>query len=223
MAYMPDKLIHLLVASTLVMGATALQAAGLVKWVDEKGQTHYGDSVPPEYASRGSQELSKQGIVYKKTEGALTAEQRKVREATEAQEKVEQKKVTEKQRQDAAIFNTYTSEKEIDVSRDRTLQTVEAKLLVSDAQLKAAIGLEDALIKQLAPYAAKGLDGKYVRIAPMALVLAYEKNQLEIQNLSVTQRQFQVERNETIAKFDADKARYLELKKSMAAAANNGK
>jgi hypothetical protein len=215
MAYASNKL---LLASMLLLAALASNAAGLVKWVDEKGVTHYGDAIPPEYANRGSSQLSNQGIVVKKTEAALTNEQRKVQEEQQVRDKVAQKKVSEQQRRDVAIFSTYTSEKEIDVVRDRTLQTIDAKLLVADAQLKAAEGLDDALVQQLAPYAKKGLDGKYVRIAPMALVLAYEKNEIEVKNLTDTKKLFQKERQETIAKFDADKVRYNELKGTVSAA-----
>jgi Domain of unknown function (DUF4124) len=217
MAYASNKL---LLTAILALAATASHAAGLVKWVDEKGVTHYGDAVPPEYASRGSTEFNKQGIVVKKNEAALTAEQRKAREEQLVQEKIEQKKNTEQQRRDVAIFSTYTSEKEIDVVRDRTLQTIDAKLLVADAQLKAAEGLDDALVKQLAPYAAKGLDGKYVRIAPMALVLAYEKNEIEVKNLGDTKKLYQQERQQAMAKFEADKVRYNELKKGLASSAD---
>ena len=219
MASASKQLFRFILALALVLAGAAAHAGGLVKWVDEKGVTHYGDSLPPEYASRGNQELSSQGLVIKKTEGSLTPEQRKAREEAAARETAAQKKSTEQLRQDAAIFNTYTSEKEIDVTRDRNLQTVEAKLLVNDAQLKAATSLEDALIMQLAPYAAKGLDGKYVRLAPMTLVQAYEKNAVELKNLNETRRLLREEKQQTIAKFDAEKSRYLELKKSVAAAA----
>jgi Domain of unknown function (DUF4124) len=223
MVFVSEKLLALTLGAMLSLGAASLHAAGLVKWVDEKGVTHYGDSVPPEYASRETKELSNQGIVIKKTEGALTSEQRKAKAEQAQRDTVEQKKTTELQRRDSALFNTYTSEKEIDVAKERTLQQVEAKLLVISAQLKANIGLQDELIKQLAPYAAKGLDGKYVRIAPMTLVLAYEKNEADIKGLSETLRQFSLEKEQTIAKFEADKNRYLELKKSVAAAANANK
>ena len=218
MAFVSEKLCLVALSVALAFGASSLHAAGLVKWVDDKGVTHYGDSIPPEFASRGTTELSKQGIVLKKTDAALTAEQRKAQEEQQARDKVQQRKNVEQQRRDVAIFSTYTSEKEIDVVRDRTLQTIDAKLLVADAQLKAAEGLDDALVKQLAPYAAKGLDGKYVRIAPMALVLAYEKNEIELKNLSDTKKLYQKEQQETIAKFDADKQRYNELKGTVAAA-----
>lgn len=215
MAFASNKL---LLTSMLLLAVSASYAAGLAKWVDEKGVTHYGDAIPPEYANRGSSQLSNQGIVVKKTGAALTNEQRKAQEDQQERDKVAQKKVSEQQRRDVAIFSTYTSEKEIDVVRDRTLQTIDAKLLVAEAQFRAAEGLDDALVKQLAPYAAKGLDGKYVRIAPMALVLAYEKNEIELKNLSDTKKLYQKERQETIAKFEADKVRYNELKGTVATA-----
>jgi Domain of unknown function (DUF4124) len=213
-----NKAFILTLSLAITHGATSLHAAGLVKWVDEKGVTHYGDSIPPEYASRSTTELSNQGIVIKKTDAELTPAQRKAREEQAGRDVIQKKKNAEQERRDVAIFSTYTSEKEIDVVRDRTLQTIDAKLLVADAQLRAAEGLDDALVKQLAPYAAKGLDGKYVRIAPMALVLAYEKNEIEFKNLSDTKKLYQKERQEAVAKFDADKARYNEIKNSVAAA-----
>lgn len=218
MAFKAEKLFIAALIALLFAAMPGANAAGLVKWVDEKGVTHYGDAVPPEYASRGTTELSRHGVVLNKTEAAMTAEQKKAKDEQQAREKIEQKKATEQQRRDVAIFSTYTSDKEIDVVRDRTLQTIDAKLLVADAQLNAAQGLEDALVKQLAPYAAKGLDGKYVRIAPMALVLAYEKNETEVKNLTEIRKQYLLERQQAVAKFDADKARYNELKKSVAAA-----
>ncbi|MGB8337488.1 MAG: DUF4124 domain-containing protein [Burkholderiales bacterium] len=217
MASKADKLFFAVLIALLFAATPTLHAAGLVKWVDEKGVTHYGDAVPPEYANRGTTEFSKQGIIVKKTDAALTAEQRKSQEEQQARDKIEQKKATEQQRRDVAIFSTYTSEKEIDAVRDRTLQTIDAKLLVAEAQFNAALGLDDVLTKQLAPYAAKGLDGKYARIAPMALVLAYEKNETEVKNLAEIRKQYQQERQQTIARFDADKGRYNELKKSVAA------
>ncbi|MEY4729134.1 MAG: hypothetical protein RL020_292, partial [Pseudomonadota bacterium] len=183
-----NKTLFLTLSMAAALSASSLQAAGLVKWVDEKGVTHYGDSIPPEYASRSTTELSKQGIILNKTDAELTPAQRKAREEQAGRDVLQKKKNIEQERRDVAIFSTYTSEKEIDVVRDRTLQTIDAKLLVADAQLRAAEGLDDALVKQLAPYAAKGLDGKYVRIAPMALVLAYEKNEIEFKNLSDTKK-----------------------------------
>ncbi len=221
MAFMSNRWLLTVASLSLALCVNALHAAGLVKWVDEKGVTHYGDSIPPEYAGRSSVELSPHGVVLGKTEASLTPAQRKAREEQQAREKVEQKKQAEQERRDVAIVSTYTSPKEIDVVRDRTMQTIEAKLLVADAQLKAAEGLQDALIKQLAPYAAKGLDGKYVRIAPMTLVLAYEKNEIEIKNLANTKKLYQTERAEAMAKFDGDKARYNELKTGSAAAPAN--
>ena len=80
MAFVSEKLCLVALSVALAFGASSLHAAGLVKWVDDKGVTHYGDSIPPEFASRGTTELSKQGIVIKKTDAALTAEQRKAQE-----------------------------------------------------------------------------------------------------------------------------------------------
>ncbi len=48
-------LLMLLLALT---GAEPVPAGKLYKWVDEKGQVHYGDNIPPEYAEQGRSELN---------------------------------------------------------------------------------------------------------------------------------------------------------------------
>ena len=43
-------------------------AAQMYKWVDKKGTTHYGETIPPEYADRDRLELNKSGRVVKSIE-----------------------------------------------------------------------------------------------------------------------------------------------------------
>ena len=46
------------------------------KWVDEKGITHYGDYVPPEYAKRERAVLNEEGVVIRKLEAEKSPEPR---------------------------------------------------------------------------------------------------------------------------------------------------
>ncbi len=135
----------LLLLAALAVSQPAL--AKMYKWVDEKGEVHYGDTVPPQYANQGREELSKKGTVLKKTEGALTPEQRQAKEAEEAQKKAEQQKALEQKRRDKALLNTYTNEKEIDLTRDRNLKPLDMQIQSLQDDLKRAKGADAAAIQ----------------------------------------------------------------------------
>jgi len=66
----------LLVLAILIVSAPVARAT-LYKWVDDQGVVHYTDKMPPEAINKGNTELNKQGITIKKTEPALTPEQRR--------------------------------------------------------------------------------------------------------------------------------------------------
>ena len=99
--------------------------AKLYKWVDNKGETHYGEAIPPEYADRDSVQFDDKGRVIKRTE-KLTREERRAKEEAEAKIKTDEAAAFEQRRKDKMLLNTYSSEKEIDLARDRNLQQVES-------------------------------------------------------------------------------------------------
>ena len=121
------------VAALLGWGGFAAHDAAaqkIVCWKDKSGKTiGCGDKVPPEYQDNATKELDKGGVTRKTTE---TAEERARREAQEkeqsAQRAEEKKRLAEQQRQDAALINAFTNEKEIDLKRDRDLQVVDGQL-----------------------------------------------------------------------------------------------
>ena len=132
------KASHLLVAPALAVALAALVAGDalaqkkIVCWKDKAGKVvGCGDTVPPEYQDNSVKELDKRGITRKVTE---TAEERAKREAAEKQNEVqaadEKKRRAEQQRQDQALINTFSNEKEIDLKRDRDLQVVDGQMTV---------------------------------------------------------------------------------------------
>jgi len=115
------------VLSALLAGfVPAAQAGGMIKCVDDKGVTHYGDKLPPQCVGHATAELNKRGIVVKTTERALTPEEAKTREAEAEQHRIEVQKDAEQKRRDYALLASYGSEREIDAARDREVQRVEA-------------------------------------------------------------------------------------------------
>jgi hypothetical protein len=98
-------------------------AAATYKWVDEKGVVHYTDKLPPDAVDKASTELSKQGVPVNKTDKALTPEQRRAKEQEAEKAKENARLQEEIARRDRALVASYTSEAEIDLARNRSLQT----------------------------------------------------------------------------------------------------
>lgn len=134
--------IHLTVAGMLMLalGAPLLHAQKIVCWKDAAGKTvGCGDKVPPEYASGGTKELDKQGNVRKTGESVDEMTKRQTREQEQARVKAEEdKRMTEQKRQDSALLNTFSSEKEIDLKRDRELLALNNIITQQNAALKGA-------------------------------------------------------------------------------------
>jgi len=81
------------------------------RWVDEQGVVHYGDHIPPQYATQDRTILNSQGVEVGHVDAQKSAEV----QAAEARERA----VQMKQRQhDAFLVSTYTSEKDIESLRD---------------------------------------------------------------------------------------------------------
>lgn len=124
-----------------VLGALAGQAqTAMYKWVDEKGNTHYGDRVPAQYVDRAGDALKKSGRLAKAD--AKAAEQRPGEQDVD-KSKAEAKQQLERQRQDTALLSTYASETEIEQARERELRRNSDTLKHSTAGLAKSNNRDD--------------------------------------------------------------------------------
>jgi len=181
-------------------------AGKLYSWVDEHGKTHYGNAVPPEYAQQGNAELNKSGMVIKKTDAALTPEQRKAKEDELAQQKAEEQKKLEQKRRDKALLNTYTTEKEIDLVRDRNLQQGELQLQSMNLRVKQVQPRLDQARKRADDLAAKK------KPLPLDLQQELEESGKEMQRLQEMIKRKSTDMDAIRAKFEDDKKRFRELR-----------
>jgi hypothetical protein len=117
-------------AASLLLAAGTAQAT-MYRWVDGNGRVHYGDTPPTTYQKSGGAEMNKQGQVVRRTQSE--AERR-----AEAEHQAELKQIqAEQQKQaqlDRALTQTYTTEAEIDLARDRALE--HHKLAIKGAQVR---------------------------------------------------------------------------------------
>lgn len=190
----------------LIVGTTfSLPAAAkLYKWVDDEGTTHYGETVPPEYANKDRVELNQSGRVVK-TDEVLTPERRRAKEQAAAKKREQDQAVFEQQRRDKTLLSTYNSVKEIDLARSRGSQQVDARLNVIDSSLKSANDNLASLQKEAESY----INQK--KKIPASLDEDLQEAQTRVAKLQKDREKPQEEKAALEARYDADKKRYMEL------------
>ncbi|HYC45841.1 MAG TPA: hypothetical protein VED01_10185 [Burkholderiales bacterium] len=143
-----------LAASVLVSGLglpdPAYAAGRIVCWKDASGKTiGCGDKVPPEYQNSATRELDSRGITRKQTESAEEANRRRAQEQQTVKTKVEEdRKAIDQRRQDTALLETYSNEKEIDLKRDRDLQVLDSQIEQLTVALKNTTARYDQVRSQ---------------------------------------------------------------------------
>jgi hypothetical protein len=191
----------LVAAATLCAAMVSVNAeAKLYKWVDKHGQTHYGETIPPEYANSDTKTLEK-GRVSDRKDGFDKAKQEESKVDPEVA-----KAAREAKRRDEALLNTYSSEKEIDLARDRNLLQIEARVNSFTTMLKSAKESLDGL------YQERDEKTKLNRKIPQSLTEDITEGEA-----LVAKRQKELDTNikqmeDVKAKYEADKQRYRELK-----------
>ena len=195
---------RLFVALVIGMTFSLPVTAKMYKWVDDKGVTHYGETIPPEYAHRDREELNKAGRVVEKKE-VLTPEERYAKELEDIKKREDEEAVLEQKRRDKALLNTYSSAKEIDLARVRNLQQVEARLNSISSQLKMADDKLIGLQKEADGYTKTG------KKTPASLQEDLQESQARLTKLQQDLEKSRAEKAAVEARYDADKARYREL------------
>jgi Domain of unknown function (DUF4124) len=179
-------------------------AAKMYKWVDDNGTTHYGETVPPEYANKDRVELNKEGRKVK-TDEVPTPERRRAKEQEDAKKRDDARVALEQERYDKTLINTYSSVKEIDLARSRSLQQVDARINVINAYINTA---NDNLI---ALQNEADNDTKAKRKIPDSLQEDLRDAQTRLTKLQQDLRIPNAEKTALEMRFDTDKARYIEL------------
>jgi len=180
-------------------------AVKIYKWVDDRGVTHYGEIIPPQFRNTSATELSKRGVTLNRIDGTLTPEQRKSAEERARLDKAEQKRKLTQRRRDNALLKTYTTTREIDVARERTLalphQAIRGlgpRLNSSQerlTKLEEQAGRLRSAGRQLPPHLVEDIDLQRQMVGEIRLDI--DRHNAEIQAIN--------------RRFDADKQRFAEL------------
>jgi Domain of unknown function (DUF4124) len=137
----PRLMVFALLASGALLGAASAHAAppksssssakGIAyRWVDEQGVVHYGDHIPPEYATQDRAILNNEGVEV----GHLDAQKTPEQQANDARDRA----AAMKQKQhDAFLINTYTSVKDIETLRDARLDQLKGQRTAAEQYVES--------------------------------------------------------------------------------------
>ncbi len=121
-----------LVTTAVLLSSSFVVQAKMYKWIDEDGQMHFGDKIPPRYLVKEHDEINEQGVVLKHKERAKTTEEK----AEEYRLERERKKVAlvekKKKQRDRVLLDTYTTERDLIVARDSRLEAIESQINLAE-------------------------------------------------------------------------------------------
>jgi Domain of unknown function (DUF4124) len=192
-----QKLSLIFLFSLLAMSnIAAADGKKIVKWVDSKGVTQYGDKMPASEAGRNNAEMNTQGMVVKKNVAA-----------DKSNEAIDQQKL-EQDRKDKILLASYTNAEEIDLARERNLQMDKAGI--------QALTQQKVNVTSRTARNNKAADGFKARKKPVPAYLSDELklSKLEIASIDKQLAQRKLSMEATRTRYSEEKARFVELKQT---------
>jgi multidrug efflux pump subunit AcrA (membrane-fusion protein) len=174
----------------------------MYRWVDSNGRVHYSDTLPSTYQKSGAAEMNKQGTVIKRTQSEAERRVEAERQAELARLKAEQARQAQL---DRALTQTYTTEAEIDLARDRALE--HHRLAIKSAQIRAeAVNATLADLKDRMARIEK--NGRKVGPGLIEQHEQAERESLELKRMVLNNEEAILQVRD---KYNADKLRFREL------------
>jgi predicted transglutaminase-like cysteine proteinase len=215
---MRRSLPFLVVLSGLVLAAAAhaqkSQQSGkqTYKWVDEKGVTHYGDSVPAEFSQREQRVLNDQGLEIQKRQAEMS-------QAEAAAAASKQREEAQRKQHDMFLLSTYPSVREIEGVRDVRLDQINGQISASEAYIGSLTTRIDGLkqrSRQFAPY--NSAAGARRLPDDLAEEMVRALSELRSQSSALAQRRSELKAIND--QFNGDIKRFKELRSAAAARLN---
>jgi chromosome segregation ATPase len=184
---------------------SAAVAERTFKWVDNEGQVHYGNRVPPEYAKAERKVINEQGRIVKVYEAAKSPEEKAA--AQKAADLEARKKVhNEKQAiHDRSLLATYASEQDMQLARDGRVASVEALLQLTNSRIESMKQRLLGLTEEAATYERSG------KKLPHTLESQIKNLRAQITKNDAFVKEKEQELDDINRQFDNDINRFIEL------------
>lgn len=198
--------IRYLVILPAFLVTTAVSAERTFKWVDEAGNIHFGDRVPPRYANRERVELNGQGRTVKVYEAPKTEEEKAELKRQAELEAAEQERIRKQKMHDLVLLATYTSEDDMLLTRDGKIASVDALIQLTNSRIENS---RKRLLKLETEAADFERSGKPV---PKILQNQITTARTQIKDNEAFVSAKEEEKQKIAQQFSADISRYRELK-----------
>ncbi len=136
----PAALKALVLCALLAGFAHEAAAANMYRYIDDRGNTVFGSTVPPQFVKNGYEVLNERGIVIQTVPRALTPDELAVQEATRAEREAAEALVREQEEADALLMRLYRSPEEIARKRDERITIIDGQLTAMIANVEKLEG-----------------------------------------------------------------------------------
>lgn len=194
-----------LIILPVLLAGSAGAAERTFRWVDDNGQVHYGDRVPPQYVNKERQEINGQGRLVKIYEAQKTPEEKARDQRLAALAEAREKAVEQQHRHDQTLLATYSSEQDMLMARDGTVAAIETLIQLTDQRIASMEKRLRKLTEEAAEYERSG------KKLPMGLVDQITDIRKQISRNEQFVRKKEQEKTATVRQFEADIRRFRNL------------
>jgi hypothetical protein len=198
--------VHPISPSLLLSLFCSLAHGDLYRWVDDEGNVHYTDKIPPSQIEKGHTEISEEGVRIRVIPAAKTREEI-AREKEIERLRAQQEKLLEQQRSaDRVLLRTFRSEDDVIIARDGKLSSIDTMIKVSRNNIRRQ---QEWLAGLRAEAADLERAGKPV---PKHLIDAIDKAERSIRDGYSTIVDRETQKHEIRERFSQDLARFRQLR-----------
>jgi len=200
------KLLSLLALLVLALSGAQSASAAIKCWKNHEGVRECGDSVPPEFAQQESETKDKHGVTIGTQGRAKSMEELNAEQAATEQARLDAIEANKRAALDRALLDTFASEDDLVLARDGQIAHLESQIRLTEGHIEKLKKNLDQLIERAADVERRGEQ-------PTAEMLSHVDNVrgqiAENEKFITTKRQ---EQGDIRTRFDADIARFRELK-----------
>ena len=199
---------RLLIITCIAALPGLVSAQYVYRWVDENGEVHHGNSVPPEYRDLGWERIGPNGLVLERVERALTPEERDALRA----ERIRQAEIEAKQRdqatRDRLLLAAYRSEQDLLDAMEQQVASLDSQRATMQTSLNLASERFESLVRRAAQIVREGGN-----VTP-ELTENIEDARAEIADLRANMANLVQQEREIRERFTAELQRYRQLSDS---------
>jgi len=130
---MNERHLVIVLAGCLVLSSAA--TAKLYRWVDDEGNVHYSDQVPPEHARKGRSELNERGMTVEETEAARDREEMIRERERQQREEAEQRRIEADKAAERELLASFQTVDDLILARNGKLAAVDFEINVKTNEL----------------------------------------------------------------------------------------